>query len=236
MLAKIVLSPLKKLWEHIGAPSGHNRTVAICAIFTLLSAVAYTIFAGKQWLAMQKQLIETQKQTALLHDQLVAAQSPVISYKPTLSEPLTKNLNERDFFITLSNDGNGICPKSTVHFRLSVKTFPQGVTIYESPPYTWEQPQIPAHENRDWMRYGVPSVGKSDEIYDTQTRTMFFEGEYEYDDGFGETKGLISFCYEYVGLSHMVKPGEIASPGGFMPCERIPSLIRELKQYKDNQR
>lgn len=61
MWAKIVPPTIKRWWEHIETPSGHNRTIAICALFTLVTAVVYTVFAGKQWREMRSAGEQTDK-------------------------------------------------------------------------------------------------------------------------------------------------------------------------------
>lgn len=155
-----------------------------------------TIAASSAAKAASDQVGLMRDQGTLMHQQMVATYAPVIYFEPQLSEPTAKVPGKRDIYITLQNEGNGVCPSATIDFQFVLQGFPKGRILWKSKPDTRTAKEIPSRGNTEgrnsveWTISGVASVERSDEVYSTQKKTTLIRGSYSWDNGFGNISSL----------------------------------------------
>jgi hypothetical protein len=206
----------QRRWRATSLP---NKLMIVATIVIALATVVNVVVSVKQWSAMRGQLAEMGRQGDLMRQQLVGSQATVLKF--------TKDFNLEGFGVEFTNVRDVAATGTHIIVRMTPVSLPEGLPfgssvineatapriVKDKPfgrgwPYPWPQQEF---RGNDWP-------GK---------RTVRVEGEYSYDDGFGN-KVSESFCTVRLPRRNIVTKAENAFVGGPSECEGIESTIRAV--------
>jgi hypothetical protein len=202
-------------------------------IYTLYTAGIYRANrdAAK---ATQDTFGQIQQQTTLMRQQLVGTQSAVVIFNgngPT-TEPYPIKAKKFNVNVGLKNDGHVVANSVEIRYTVQVlhiaddgrtgKQWPCGKVMGVLPPST---PNRPA----DYLQCFV-EISDEDfrDIIDRKS-TLAVEGNYVYDNGFGESKTQ-PFCLRYVQPITTKKYG-LEGAGQLLGCDDFPRWFAMLNQH-----
>jgi hypothetical protein len=206
-------------WNYFARHLNSNRIIAGFTVEIALTGIGYTIFAALQWSVMSGQLTELQMQTKLTRQQLVGTQAAVLK--------ASTGFGIEGFEFGLANSRDVDAMNVSVKVMMTPVSLPGGVRLADSVVQSasakrvtkdlgfskrWPIPWPVQHD----MQEGWP--GK---------RTVKVEGEYSYEDGFGDTTAG-TFCDVWLPVTNIVSKHENAWLGGPTQCEGIENTIRDV--------
>lgn len=209
---------------------------------TWLAFIAASIYAGitaYQAQIMSGTLSEVQKQTTTLRQQLVGTQAAVIDIieKPTWL-PSTKEVT-----ITIKNTNpTGIIGKvNGIQMLLQRRTWPGEKPIGKPFVFASNVPEVLLRGGEPWgisrnLPWSLPST-LSDQSKWPGDEYVTFEGNFVYDNGFGETIPN-RFCYLWLPDWHLGVVGNSRDNGGWMggkgSCPTVQEKITEFNGVSEH--
>lgn len=219
---------------------GWDYAKLFAELIGLVFLIAYTIFTAKIYCANQKAtdaaqrtLGEIQKQTTMVHQQLVGTIGAVVTFQqPRITDdPLT---SEDILVIQLVNQqGRVTAPEAHVAFEIDTVSFPKLTPIFNSQRYTMIMPQFGAS---GWSRnYPLRYFSPRGQQASAQKKTLIVKGTFGFDNGFGDKIADQEFCFSYIGSFNLKHDGGfMVGYGNFLTCDEFRERASYILKHRVN--
>lgn len=211
---------LKRFWETLRKPENSSTIVAVATIVIAGAAILGIIVGLLQWSAISGANQISQQQAMIMRQQLVGTQGAVLTFSDTV--------NSEGYAVGISNIHEIPAVGTHITVRLTLVSLPKGAALSSPVSYETTVPFI-AKDKGFGQNWPVPWPQQEFRGNDWPgTRAIKAEGEYTYDNGFGD-KITEPFCTVYLPRFNIIMKNESTSGEGPVKCEGLATTIRDVQ-------